>query len=58
MCKGNMTEKNDAGTLRYMPPEVLLDNYSNANPAMDVWAIGIMLYCMVYDKFPFNGADS
>ena len=23
MCKGNVHEKNDAGTLRYMPPEVL-----------------------------------
>lgn len=38
-----------------MPPETLIDFNSSANPAMDVWAIGIMLYCMVYDKFPFNG---
>ena len=25
MCKGNLVEKGDAGTLRYMPPEVLMD---------------------------------
>lgn len=57
-CKGNTSERNDAGTLRYMSPEVLQDNFSNANPAMDVWSIGIMIYCMVYDKFPFNGENS
>lgn len=55
MCKGNQQEKNDAGTLRYMPPEMILDYNSTANPAIDVWAIGVMLYCMVFDKFPFNG---
>ena len=55
MCKGNVAEKNDAGTLRYMAPETLKDFTSNANPAIDIWSIGIMLYCMVYDKFPFNG---
>ena len=55
MCKGNIHEKNDAGTLRYMPPEVLIGNSTTANPAMDVWAIGVMLYCMVFDKFPFDG---
>lgn len=58
MCKGNISERNDAGTLRYMPPEVLLDYNSNANPAMDIWAIGVMLYCMVFDRFPFNGDTS
>jgi serine/threonine protein kinase len=55
MCKGSTGEKNDAGTLRYMPPEMLQDELSTANPAIDVWAIGVMLYCMVFDKFPFNG---
>jgi len=55
MCKGSQAEKNDAGTLRYMPPEMLHDDMSTANPALDVWAIGVMLYCMVFDKFPFNG---
>ena len=54
MCKGNVSEKNDAGTLRYMAPETLQDFTSSANPAIDVWSIGIMLYCMVYDRFPFN----
>jgi serine/threonine protein kinase len=55
MCKGNISERNDAGTLIYTPPEVLTDNYSNANPAMDIWAIGMMLFGMFYNEFPFNG---
>ena len=55
MCKPNIHEKNDAGTLRYMPPEVLTESGSTAAPAMDFWAIGIMLYCMIFEKFPFNG---
>ena len=58
MCKGGAQDKNDAGTLRYMAPEMLADSISNANPAIDFWAIGVMLYCMVFDKFPFNGETS
>lgn len=58
MCKGNTAERNNAGTLMYMPPEVLLNMNSNASPAMDVWAIGIMLYSMRYYQFPFNGETS
>lgn len=55
MCKGNIHEKNDAGTLRYMPPEVLQGKITTASPSLDVWAIGVMLYCMMFQKFPFNG---
>lgn len=58
MCKGNIHEKNDAGTLRYMAPEVLQASYTTANPAIDIWAMGIMLYCMIFDTFPFNGETS
>lgn len=58
MCKGNIHEKNDAGTLRYMAPEVLQSAYTTANPAIDIWAVGVMMYCMVFDKFPFNGETS
>ena len=55
MCKNNLHDKNDAGTLRYMAPESLGDTITTAHPANDIWAIGIMLYCMVFNKFPFNG---
>ena len=54
-CKGNTAEKTDAGTIRYMAPEVLEGSDTKANPAIDLWALGVMLYCMRYYKFPFNG---
>lgn len=57
ICKGSIGEKNEAGTLRYMAPEVLMGTDVRANPAIDIWAMGIMLYCMVYYNFPFNGSD-
>ena len=41
-----------------MAPEMLSDISSTANPAIDIWAIGVMLYCMVFDKFPFNGENA
>ena len=55
ICKGGEGENNDASTLRYTTPEMLTSN--NANPAMDVWAIGIMLYYMLFNEFPFNGKE-
>lgn len=58
ICRGNLQEENDAGTLRYMAPEVLEIAHTKANPAIDIWALGIMLYCMIFDKFPFNGDTS
>ena len=57
-CKGSMQEKTDAGTLRYMAPEVLMGSDTKANPAIDIWSMGIMLYCMLFYKYPFNGDDS
>jgi serine/threonine protein kinase len=38
-----------------MAPEVLNGSDIKAAPAIDIWAIGVMLYCMLFYKFPFNG---
>jgi serine/threonine protein kinase len=57
MCKGGVGEDTDAGTLRYMSPEVLLGTDIKANPAIDIWAMGVMLYCMIFYKYPFNGSS-
>lgn len=54
LCTANEAEKNDAATLKYMTPE-MASGGSVANPAMDVWAIGIMIYCMLFNKMPFTG---
>jgi len=57
MVKGGRGEENNAATLRYMTPEMVASYMSTASPAMDIWAIGVMLYSMIFLKFPFGGKD-
>jgi serine/threonine protein kinase len=52
---GVADEKVDAGTLSYMAPECLEKVAADTTPAIDVWAIGIMFYAMVYGTLPFMG---
>ena len=50
-------DKVDAGTLLYMAPECLEKVAAKTTPAIDVWAIGIMFYAMLYGQLPFNSDD-
>jgi serine/threonine protein kinase len=47
-------DKVDAGTLLYMAPECLERVAAETTPAIDVWAIGVMFYAMLYGRLPFN----
>lgn len=49
-------DKNTAATLKYMTPE-MCSGASVAAPPMDVWAIGIMAYVIMFNRFPFSGAS-
>lgn len=42
----------DAGSLRYMAPEILTGQ-SKVTPLVDVWAMGIILYGMLFGTLPF-----
>ena len=50
---GVASDKVDAGTLAYMAPECLEKVAAETTPAIDVWAIGVMFYAMVYGELPF-----
>ena len=41
-CLKHLKEKTDAGTFKYMAPEVLKGNITIANPQMDIWAVGMI----------------
>lgn len=40
-----------------MPPETLMGTAVESAPSIDVWAIGIMFYAMLYGTLPFYGDD-
>lgn len=44
------------GTLAYMAPE-MVSNKGRYNHSVDIWSLGVVLYVMIYGKFPFNGRD-
>ena len=53
-CGGDVLK---AGTLKYLPPEILTgDTFKNSNK-IDMWALGIILYLLYFKKFPFDGKD-
>lgn len=70
ILKNNAKAHGIVGTLQYMAPELLkayLDNDENIeyNKEIDIWAIGIIVYEMVFHEKPFgwnkykeNGTDS
>lgn len=43
------------GTPGYVAPEVV--NKKNYGPAVDMWAVGVLLYIMLSGKMPFYGRD-
>ena len=46
-------DKVDAGTLSYMAPECLERVAAETNPSIDVWAIGVMFYAMLFGELPY-----
>ena len=40
-----------------MAPEVLKGEISLANPAMDIWSVGMMMFMMLYGFHPFQAKE-
>lgn len=54
---GNIKEKIYAGTIRFQPPEMASGTSFTSTPKIDVWALGVILYYMIYNSFPFDGKN-
>ena len=43
------------GTTNYMSPELI--SMSGYNEKIDVWAIGVIFYLLIFGKYPFSGTE-
>jgi len=43
------------GSLYILPPEALRDRIVKAYPSTDIWAMGVILYFLIYGTTPFKG---
>ena len=49
----NNFDKSLAGSLKFMAPEVLSGKNTAAEPAIDIFSLGVILFNMVTGKLPF-----
>ena len=57
VCQSNKVDKVDAGSIAYMPPECFGNVPVDTSHAIDVWAIGLIFYAMLYGTLPFYNDD-
>ena len=55
-ARGNQGEKSNVGSLKYMPPEVLI-GFNEATPKIDIWSLGIILHGLVLGYLPFSSSN-
>ena len=53
-CGGDVLK---AGTLKYLPPEILNGGTFKNSNKIDMWALGIILYLLYFKKFPYDGKN-
>jgi serine/threonine protein kinase len=54
--RGIIAEKSNAGSLRYMAPEVL-QGRTGSDPKIDIWSMGVILYSLVFGRYPFSNSN-
>lgn len=51
---GSKGEESNAGTVQFMAPELHTGSDISADKTLDIWALGIILYVMVFGYHPFK----
>lgn len=52
------TDNIDLGTLQYMPPEVISGELKTPSQAVDIWALGVIAYTMLFGSLPFYSKNN
>jgi serine/threonine protein kinase len=54
----NNNDKSMAGSLKFMAPEVLSGKNTAADPRIDIFSLGVILFRIVTGKLPFDSLDN
>ena len=54
--RGTLAERHNAGSIKYMSPE-LLQGDNASDPKIDIWALGVLMYAMIVGQYPFDGVS-
>lgn len=54
----NSSAKTGVGTPVYMAPEVILGDSKYDAKVADIWSSGVILYAMLYGKYPFDAKEA
>ena len=55
---GNQKEEIKAGTIKFMPPEMVSGVEFGSATKFDMWSLGVILYKMVEGTYPFDGRNT
>ncbi|KAF2156052.1 Pkinase-domain-containing protein [Myriangium duriaei CBS 260.36] len=54
----DMSTAKSAGSPAFMPPELCVAKHGNVSGrAIDIWSMGVTLYCLRYGKIPFESSN-
>lgn len=53
---GNVREKIKVGTTKFIPPELASGITYSSSPKFDAWALGVILFLMLFGYYPFDGS--
>lgn len=53
--QGQMKTAKSAGSPAFMPPELCVAKHGEVDGrAVDIWSMGVTLYCLMYGRIPFE----
>jgi serine/threonine protein kinase len=57
VCETGKQDKDNAGSVSYMAPELFDGHAVSSSPALDTWSLGIIWYSLLYCIHPFYAEE-